>query len=86
MEPELKINNFGSATLIFFLSAWYTYQLYLLYLTCSLMMVTTVVRASLIMVLFLMVSTLPDMLPHDGDYCGEGQPDVRTVPDGDHYA
>ena len=84
MEPELKINNFGSATLIFFLSAWYTYQLYLLYLTCSLMMVTTVVRASLMLELFLMASTIPDMLPHDGDHCGEGQPDNGSVPDGLH--
>ena len=50
------------------------------------MMVTTVVKASLMLELFLMVTTIPDMLPHNGDHCGEGQPDVRTVPDGDHYA
>ena len=41
-----------------------------LYLTCSLMMVTTVVRASLMLELFLMVTTIPDMLPHDGDHFG----------------
>ena len=33
-------------------------------------------------VLFLMVTTIPDMLPHNGDHCGEGQPDVRAVHDG----
>ena len=34
------------------------------------MMVTTVVRASLMLELFLMVTTIPDMLPHDGDHFG----------------
>ena len=34
--------------------------------------------------LFLMVTTIPDMLPHDGDHCGKGLSDIGAVSDGLH--
>ena len=45
------------------------------------------VRACLMLELFLMVSLYltSDMLPHNGDHCGEGLSDVGAVSDGDLY-
>ena len=34
--------------------------------------------------LFLMVSSIPDMLPHDGDHYGKGLSDIGAVSDGLH--